>query len=1490
MPLDFSSKAEPVGSGVLDFSAKAVPAQRKTREQVQADVVQAQMRRDVMSPPEEMSGLEKVAEAAYWPIRALSAQDFLPAVENTVAGGLNAALNTSARLQGLGEYPPEQLPYQGGRPLIPIPSAHDPGVAPVDRALLKFVEGLTTPGNVAMLPVAGVEGAVGNIVKGMFVPPMTLGAVQQGQVALDPSVPTGDRQEAAVSALLSGAMATGLGRGMVPKENLGPIPVIPKDNGIIVPEVLGPKETPIVPPSRQLNQPILDVEVLGPRQLPLVSETMLESIRNPEPIDRTYGGKPVRPPEYLLPREQRPVRITPPPEETVVKAEPKEVPFQNETQPLAESQFITTSRTPGREGVFYGTHIGEKSTEIQLPKQGKGVITIPGFENEGTGSGAPLADAVNTGKITLSQEMQKLLTENDVSDMTWDADLAGLISLKEQGVEIAHFPDKHDASQIVSVDLRKFDLTRAKEELNKNLLPKGKGEQVSFPIEKSDYQQYLDVQKKMGALVEKGDFESAEFRQLWQESENIKNRNGNMPPKPPVEPGESGRLYLNPIGPIIKQTVKDVTTVSKKVGEVGADFIRAYAEPLQEQIGRVGGVVSKKVSEEAGQIISRGKELYGELTPVVDVAKKQVGKAYRGGTGWMREKVNITPDAAQNNFFAANESGLVVPLNARRGMKLSSDANLKIGQMAQRANPGFTATGKLQRIMTTEGYDMIVKGGDGREKWIEGVATLNGVPAAQVRAFFDKMKETFGDPSTSSASLDSINQDFVRKFPKTITHVKTPTGWHEVIVSDPFNYLEQAAQRTAHATAFREVYPLIQHNGKWVQSGKLQATRKAVMKELSDGSEIAKFDNLIKALQGHPLDTFSGGVSTTAKSIGGTIAGPMKALMLSGNFATNLGEVVSGGPSIFLGYKSVGQGLAEMVKDPSFYEQLEFTGARNKAIYNNAFDSSAPVRSVSRQVGNVIRNVTGQQFLNEVQEGMAAASAKVYADRVKSGTMSQYDSNRAHALFRAMGFNKEQATAMVGGDVALLKQFENRAASWLTTGNQAPAEMSRLGASRLFNSVFWFHKYPQMTLNQFRSVGGNLIDDAKAYVNKPSAQTWSPLYHNAVLMGRQLGGRSAQGAITLAILAGVSGGIYGLVQTKREAEDDVMKFVGEGIVSGYGGPLSVMKRLGQNVKGGDSFVKEIASLSAPASVTSEMIDMGMGVGKYQGLNTPEKVGKFLEGKTPASRMMKTGMAVAGLSEKDLEFETAVKGFYKWRREQSGQTKTSVVGGTDEQIEMRAGMQKVKKAIEAGEDWVAELRKVKDLKGAGNALRAGTLLQVNGKALNESQIEALKRRIGANGLEKIQARDAMIREVGRELNEKRESGERKTAEMVEPPKGNLAVDRETEGQRNERVTNRLSPKVRDYLKQNEMENLGYTPAIPRGIKKQQLTVEEARKMEEEYVKVVDQLVGTLIDNVELKKANLKVRQEVIGKMLESSRKVASAKTLGLLEVDKSQQRR
>jgi len=313
-------------------------------------------------------------------------------------------------------------------------------------------------------------------------------------------------------------------------------------------------------------------------------------------------------------------------------------------------------------------------------------------------------------------------------------------------------------------------------------------------------------------------------------------------------------------------------------------------------------------------------------------------------------------------------------------------------------------------------------------------------------------------------------------------------------------------------------------------------------------------------------------------------------------------------------------------------------------------------------------------------------------------------------------------------------------------------------------------------------------------------------------------------------------------------------------------------------------------LSAPASINQDLIDMGMGVGRYAGMSKMESISTFLESKTPISRTIRMGLAVSGLAEKDLELEVAMKAFYKWRKEQPGFVPMGQMGGTEDQIEIRSGMQKVKKAIESGEDWVAELKKVKDTKGAGASLRAGTMLQLNGKPLDAEQMKSLEKRLGANGLEKIKLRDAMIREVGRELNEKKESGEKQAPEEIKKPTGKWAVDYETDSVRSERVMGRLDVKVQEFLKKNGVEDVGYTPSLKRGPKRQQLTVEQAKVLEDELVVQLDKMVGILAKNKNLESQTPKLRQTLISNMLEGARKIAMAKSLGKIPQDPEQQRK
>jgi hypothetical protein len=953
----------------------------------------------------------------------------------------------------------------------------------------------------------------------------------------------------------------------------------------------------------------------------------------------------------------------------------------------------------------------------------------------------------------------------------------------------------------------------------------------------------------------------------------------------------SGVPFLDPT--LLKQTGKDVVEIGKATGRLGAKGINALVEPLKESVGRLGGPVGKAVSAEAGQILMRGKKLYAELTPLLDPARKQVGKFLRGKTSWMTGLNKVTDDTAYTNFFGVNEGDVVAPVGARRGLRLAFDANLAIGRLAQRANPGHVPTGRLQRILTNAGYDLWAKGGEGREKWARGLAARNNVPYEDVKRFFDKTGRELGDPATSPARLDKIAQDFVRRYPKTITHVRTATGWHEVIVSNPFDYLKQAAQRTANAVAFREIYPLIEHEGKWVDSGKLAATREAFKKELVDARDITKFDNLIRALQGHPLDVFRGDISTITQTAGRTVGELAKSAALTLNAPVNLSETFIGAPAIFLGYKNLVPAAKRLLKDGNFWDQLELTGARDKAMYDYSIRPRELVRSGTRVGTNVIRKLTGQQFLNEVQEGLAAATAKVYTDRIREGRMSNYELNRARALFRAMGFTKEQSSAMTGtipeaGRLSripredLLKQFETGAAAWLTSGNKALAEMSRLGASRLFKSIFWFWDYPMTRMNQFWSVARNWVDDVGTYLKEPTRENWVDVYHDSALLGRQLGGVPMQGAFTLAVLAGVSGGFYGLKALKDEMLDDKIEFIKDAAVSGMGGLLSVLNRLSQNVEGGDSLTREITRISGPATLASDFIDMGLGSGRYAGMDVDEKISTFLESRTAASKAVRTGLAVAGLSKQDLELDVAIKAFYRWRRDQPGFTTTSM-GGTPEQLALRVQMRKVKRAIQQGGDWVSELKKVADSKAAADSLKAGTLLEINGKSLTEEQLAKLRKRIGSKLVDRLQTMDTMVREVARGISEREETGERKAPESLPTPTGRFAIDFDTSSKRSERVMGQLSEPVRAFITDAEISSLDYTPTVPSEQGKKQLTVDEARIMEKAFVEALEELIGETIKEGGIRTENLAVRRNLTQRLIDGARKVALAKALEEIEV-------
>src|SRR5213078_12125 len=219
------------------------------------------------------------------------------------------------------------------------------------------------------------------------------------------------------------------------------------------------------------------------------------------------------------------------------------------------------------------------------------------------------------------------------------------------------------------------------------------------------------------------------------------------------------------------------------------------------------------------------------------------------------------------------------------------------------------------------------------DAWTKGLSSANGLPLPRVESFFRRWKAELDRPGFDVAGMDRIAQDFVRQFPKAITHIKPGSSWQEVLISDPFSYLENAAQRTTHAVAFRENYPQ--------GSGLLSATRTAVQRELATDRYGATFDNLIRTLQGHPLDSFTSAwnapdtpIGGTARMLGQVVGAPIRALALTSNMLANIGETISGGPAIFLSYKNVIPAMAKLADSGTFYRQLEMNGAVNRSMQN----------------------------------------------------------------------------------------------------------------------------------------------------------------------------------------------------------------------------------------------------------------------------------------------------------------------------------------------------------------------------------------------------------------------------------------------------------------------------------------------------------------------------------------------------------------------------
>jgi hypothetical protein len=203
-----------------------------------------------------------------------------------------------------------------------------------------------------------------------------------------------------------------------------------------------------------------------------------------------------------------------------------------------------------------------------------------------------------------------------------------------------------------------------------------------------------------------------------------------MQPEP--RPGEPSSLQQTP-GAYLKPAAQ---STARAVRDTVLGFGRWYSEWMVDRLRRVGGPIVRQSMDVFNEIISRERELYGELTPILNEARKAAG-SMTGGTRWLHTVAPVTPRAGIANTVGAIEGTLVIPSYAQRTVDMARSVNLQIGQMLQPVIQGFNPSGKFQRNLTAFGYDLIRTGrGRAWEDWTQGLAAANGIPVAAVRGFF----------------------------------------------------------------------------------------------------------------------------------------------------------------------------------------------------------------------------------------------------------------------------------------------------------------------------------------------------------------------------------------------------------------------------------------------------------------------------------------------------------------------------------------------------------------------------------------------------------------------------------------------------------------------------------------------------------------------------------------------------------------------------------
>lgn len=805
------------------------------------------------------------------------------------------------------------------------------------------------------------------------------------------------------------------------------------------------------------------------------------------------------------------------------------------------------------------------------------------------------------------------------------------------------------------------------------------------------------------------------------------------------------------------------------------EFAIAYSSWLSDTVRRYGGERGKQASAIFNKIIDREKEILGDNRDILNKALVATGGSRElplvgqvpspskmRATAWLSGiDKQWTPDTFTARNVGAVEGTLAVPPEVQKVVTPQQDANLRAGQLRQPVTPHFTPRNLYERHYTAYGFDLLRAGLDNEttRKVANGTLAANRglVKRRTIVEYYRTMHEELSKEVPDMAKIEKTHQDYVRRIPNVITHVRTPMGIQEIIHTQPFNYVQNTMRQAAATRAFREQFPM-------------NPAGQRAFADLSQGVRTAlpamyrpAWDTLVRVVQGRPGDNYNvNGWMAPGKTIpevfrffNQTLMRAEVARVLSGQMVTQLAEFGFGGTAQFLGMRNM---LEATLRLPELWNTAEMQGQVNRALYDWSFQQHAKLRSTFRIGSNLVAKLFAENFLNELQGRQNAIAAQIVAGRIQSGRLSSWERRRLPETLRMMQFSEPEVNLIMSGDPAMLNQFQRRAPAWLSTENRLSAEGSRMSTNRLLNSIFRFQAYPMMKANHFR----------QAWLRFTDAKTGRQKALALEGLAREIFYTSAQGAALTAVASFVFGGPSGFKVWLHEAKDEPFKFWLNSFMTSFGGPLYFVYQ-GARYRGLLGVGEGLSRMIFPWSIGNELVDVFNQSGQYRDMTLPNAIGKYVMEGTPGMRMVRGALSTFGLGQIDLELETAIRGYSRWARGEFGTTDFNPHLKQDERREFRTAMREAVRALQTGDgDGYAEAmgkavmeaaklpqgkREISPGDRIASSLRARKILQgPNLKELTPEQRESVLNRIGDDAYLRLLRYDAQLEAIADSIAE------------------------------------------------------------------------------------------------------------------------------------------